>query len=33
FIGQVVEAASSGKAPLVYQAGKFFDGARLEQVR
>jgi flavin reductase (DIM6/NTAB) family NADH-FMN oxidoreductase RutF len=33
FIGQVVEADSSGKAPLVYQAGKFFDGARLEPVR
>jgi flavin reductase (DIM6/NTAB) family NADH-FMN oxidoreductase RutF len=33
FIGQVVEADASGKAPLVYQAGKFFDGARLEPVR
>jgi flavin reductase (DIM6/NTAB) family NADH-FMN oxidoreductase RutF len=33
FIGQVVEAASADKAPLVYQAGKFFDGARLEQAQ
>lgn len=33
FIGQVVEAASSGDAPLVYQAGKFFDGQKLEQAR
>ncbi|NMR32026.1 flavin reductase family protein [Crystallibacter degradans] len=32
FIGQVVEAASAQKAPLVYQAGKFFDGALLEPV-
>jgi flavin reductase (DIM6/NTAB) family NADH-FMN oxidoreductase RutF len=30
FIGQVVEAAAADKAPLVYQGGKFFDGARLE---
>lgn len=33
FVGQVVEAASADKAPLVYQAGQFFDGARLEPVR
>ncbi|MDQ1058095.1 flavin reductase (DIM6/NTAB) family NADH-FMN oxidoreductase RutF [Arthrobacter globiformis] len=33
FVGQVVEAASADKAPLVYQAGKFFDGARLEPVQ
>lgn len=32
FVGQVVEAASADKAPLVYQAGRFFDGARLEPV-
>lgn len=33
FIGQVVEASSSGEAPLVYQAGKFFNGKKLEQVQ
>lgn len=33
FIGQVVEASSSGEAPLIYQAGKFFDGKKLEQVQ
>lgn len=30
FIGQVVEAGSSDKSPLVYHAGAFFDGAKLE---
>jgi flavin reductase (DIM6/NTAB) family NADH-FMN oxidoreductase RutF len=30
FIGQVVEAGASGKSPLVYHAGTFFDGAKLE---
>jgi flavin reductase (DIM6/NTAB) family NADH-FMN oxidoreductase RutF len=30
FIGQVVEAGSSDKSPLVYHAGTFFDGAKLE---
>lgn len=33
FVGEVVEAASAAKAPLVYQAGRFFDGARLEPVQ
>lgn len=32
FVGHVVEAASAQKSPLVYQAGKFFDGAKLEPV-
>ncbi|OIH85785.1 hypothetical protein BLJ79_06215 [Arthrobacter sp. UCD-GKA] len=32
FIGEVVEAGHSDKAPLVYQDGRFFDGARLEEI-
>ncbi|GER23182.1 hypothetical protein NCCP1664_16780 [Zafaria cholistanensis] len=29
FIGRVIDAQSSGKAPLVYQGGGFFDGTQL----
>jgi len=29
FIGRVVTASASGKAPLIYHDGAFFDGARL----
>jgi flavin reductase (DIM6/NTAB) family NADH-FMN oxidoreductase RutF len=29
FIGEVIDARASGKAPLVYQGGGFFDGAQL----
>ena len=29
FIGGVIDARASGKAPLVYQDGSFFDGAQL----
>jgi flavin reductase (DIM6/NTAB) family NADH-FMN oxidoreductase RutF len=31
FIGRVVAAHSSGRAPLVYLAGAFYDGERLER--
>ncbi|MGW8379758.1 flavin reductase family protein [Streptomyces sp. ODS28] len=31
FVGRVVEAASSDRPPLVYSAGGFYDGGRLEQ--
>lgn len=32
FIGEVVEAGFSEKAPLVYQDGRFFDGTKLEEL-